>query len=172
MILPARLTIPSVLSQIYLSVDTVRRTKMMKRLSNSGIAVVGLMLYAQASAENFGASCEMDTVKVSGRTMTGACHPVSGELVCSSLDLNECVTNSNGQLESPGNGYFYSCRNCSNGKTTSGLLIDDPAFLHCDCSAGANDWNWPTAVIDMNTFVSNSNGRLQCGNTIGAVVNC
>ncbi|KAK6835976.1 hypothetical protein PG987_006471 [Apiospora arundinis] len=128
---------------------------MMKRLSNSVIAVVGLMLYAQASAENFGASCEMDTVKVSGRTMTGACHPVSGEL-----------------LESPGNGYFYSCRNCSNGKTTSGLLIDDPAFLHCDCSAGANDWNWPTAVIDMNTFVSNSNGRLQCGNTIGAVVNC
>lgn len=44
-------------------------------------------------------------------------------------------------------GYFYSCRNCSNGKTSSGLLLDNPAFLHCDCHAGNN--NWPTAVIDM-----------------------
>ncbi|KAK8063063.1 hypothetical protein PG997_015160 [Apiospora hydei] len=135
------------------------------RVFSVSLAVVGLVFSSSpAAAENFGASCEMGTVKVIGRTMTGACHAVSGELVCSSLDLNGCVTNSFGQLESPG------CRNCSNGKTNSGLFLDDPALLHCDCNAGGN--NWPTAVIDMNTFVSNSNGRLQCGNAIGAVIDC
>ncbi|KAK8137330.1 hypothetical protein PG984_005270 [Apiospora sp. TS-2023a] len=147
---------------------------MMKTFITSHLLASVVLLSRPAAAEfNFGASCEMGTVKVSGRTMTGACHTVSGELVCSSLDLNGCVTNSNGQLESPGDGYFYSCRNCSNGKTTSGgLLLDDPALLHCDCSAGSNDWNWPTAVIDMNTFVSNVNGQLQCGNSIGTVIEC
>ncbi|KAK8124025.1 hypothetical protein PG999_003943 [Apiospora kogelbergensis] len=117
--------------------------------SSISVFVVSLMLSPQAAAENFGASCEMDTVKVSGRTMTGACHDVSGALVCSKLDMNTCLTNAHGQLESPGEGYFYSCRDCSNGKTTSGLFLDDPAFLHCDCSAGNNSWDWPTAVIDM-----------------------
>ncbi|KAK7959025.1 uncharacterized protein PG986_003879 [Apiospora aurea] len=175
------------------------------RVFSVPLAIAGLLFSSSpAAAENFGASCEMGTVKVTGRTMTGACHAVSGELVCSSLDLNGCVTNSFGQLESPGDGYFYSCRNCSNGKTNSGLFLDDPALLHCDCDAGNN--NWPTAVIDMraerpqtqqgktceikevgsgksrhqadesswltDTFVSNSNGRLQCGNAIGAVIDC
>ncbi|KAK8054469.1 hypothetical protein PG994_009536 [Apiospora phragmitis] len=121
----------------------------MTKTSASLFVSLVLLLSSPAAAENFGASCEMVTVQVSGRTMTGACHAVSGELVCSSLDLNGCVTNSDGQLESPGDGYFYSCRNCSNGKTDSGLLLDDPAFLHCDCSAGDSNWNWPMAVIDM-----------------------
>jgi len=75
---------------------------MMKRFTASSIAVVSLMLSSQTAAENFGASCQMDTVKVSGRTMTGACYAVSGELVCSRLDLNTCMTNANGQLQSPG----------------------------------------------------------------------
>ncbi|KAK8118064.1 uncharacterized protein PG998_006345 [Apiospora kogelbergensis] len=70
--------------------------------SSVAILVVGFMLSPQAAAENFGASCEMDTVKVSGRTMTGACHDVSGALVCSKLDMNTCLTNAHGQLESPG----------------------------------------------------------------------
>ncbi|KAK7998901.1 hypothetical protein PG991_014576 [Apiospora marii] len=126
---------------------------MTKTFEASLFVVLGLVLLSPpAAAENFGASCEMGTVKVSGRTMTGACHAVSGELVCTSLDLNGCVTNSYGQLESPGDGYFYSCRNCSNGKTSSGLFLDDPAFLHCDCHAGNNVW--PTAVIDMSTSCS------------------
>ncbi|KAK8036123.1 hypothetical protein PG993_008737 [Apiospora rasikravindrae] len=123
----------------------------MMRVFSVSLAV-GLLFSSPAAAENFGASCEMGTVKVTGRTMTGACRAVSGELVCSSLDLNGCVTNSYGQLESPGDGYFYSCRNCSNGKTNSGLFLDDPALLHCDCSAGNN--NWPTAVIDMSEYFS------------------
>lgn len=71
--------------------------------SASLLVAFGLALLSPpVAAENFGASCEMGTVKVSGRTMTGACHAVSGELVCSSLDLNGCVTNSYGQLETPG----------------------------------------------------------------------
>lgn len=76
----------------------------MTRISFASLLAIGLVLVPSppAAAENFGASCEMGTVKVSGRTMTGACHAVSGELVCSSLDLNGCVTNSYGQLESPG----------------------------------------------------------------------
>jgi hypothetical protein len=76
------------------------------------------------------------------------------------------------------------CFGCSNEKTTSGLLIDGPTLLHCQCDpkTGAAKANWPTAVFDISriypsqspfnykpiltlysdTIVDNANGKLEC----------
>lgn len=49
------------------------------------------------------------------------------------------------------------CYGCSNAKTTSGVLIDNPTLIHCQCDpkTGAARDSWPTAIFDMSkSFVS------------------
>lgn len=119
-------------------------------------------------ADNFVASCDADSVKISGRYLTANCKDVFNNLQCSKLDLNQCLKNSYGSLQADptGDGPHFGdqCITCSNDATTSGLLISGPTLLHCQCDphTGAAQVNWPTAIFDINTIVDNINGRLEC----------
>jgi len=52
------------------------------------------------------------------------------------------------------------CINCSNGVTTSGLIIGDddspPTLLHCQCNpgTGAAQDSWPTAIFDISELIT------------------
>lgn len=60
-----------------------------------------------AQADNFVASCDANSVKVSGRTLTANCRNISGGLQCSKLDLNRCIKNSYGSLQADPTGSGY-----------------------------------------------------------------
>ncbi|KAK0735363.1 hypothetical protein B0T21DRAFT_411996 [Apiosordaria backusii] len=122
-----------------------------------------------ATTDNFIGSCDASSVKVSGRVITANCKNILGQLKCSRLDLNKCIKNSYGRLQADPTGsapgFGDQCIECSNGKTTDGLLLgNSPTLLHCKCNpgTGAAQANWPTAIIDLNTIVDNSNGLLEC----------
>ncbi|OIW29394.1 hypothetical protein CONLIGDRAFT_713935 [Coniochaeta ligniaria NRRL 30616] len=130
--------------------------------------VVSALAVSSVLADNFVASCDANSVKVSGRYLTANCKDVVGILQCSKLDLNPCLKNNYGSLqEDPkGDGPHFGdqCIACSNDKTTSGVLINGPTLLHCQCDpkTGAAQVNWPTAIFDINTIVDNTNGKLEC----------
>jgi glutamyl-tRNA reductase len=52
-----------------------------------------------ALAANFLGSCDANSVKVSGRTLTANCKNIFGQLKCSKLDLNRCLKNNYGRLQ-------------------------------------------------------------------------
>jgi glutamyl-tRNA reductase len=52
-----------------------------------------------AFAANFLGSCDANSVKVSGRTLTANCKNIFGQLKCSKLDLNRCLKNNYGRLQ-------------------------------------------------------------------------
>jgi hypothetical protein len=60
-----------------------------------------------AQADNFVASCDANSVKVSGRMLTANCRNISGGLQCSKLDLNRCIKNNYGSLQADPTGSGY-----------------------------------------------------------------
>jgi hypothetical protein len=76
----------------------------MKRISSVltlGLATTG------ALAANFVASCDKDSIKVSGGTLTANCKNIFGQSRCSKLDLNRCLKNSYGTLQADPTGAGY-----------------------------------------------------------------
>jgi hypothetical protein len=132
------------------------------------ILVLGLSA-SGALAANFAGSCETNSIKVSGRTLTANCRNIFGQYKCSKLDLNRCLKNSYGTLQPDpsGNGAHLGdqCIQCTNGKPDNGLIVDaGPSLMYCKCNpgTGAAQANWPTAIFDLNTIVDNRNGALEC----------
>lgn len=63
-------------------------------------AVLALAVAANAAtALNFSSSCDANSIKVSGRTLTANCKNILGQMKCSKLDLNLCLKNRYGALE-------------------------------------------------------------------------
>ncbi|KAL2131847.1 hypothetical protein VTI74DRAFT_4561 [Chaetomium olivicolor] len=135
--------------------------------SLSSILVLGLAA-SGALAINFAASCDTNSIKVSGRTLTARGKNIWGQYTCSKLDLNRCIKNRYGTLQSDPAGagphIGDECINCTNGKPENGLAIDGgPSLMYCQCNpgTGAARENWPTAIFDLNTVVDNNNGNLE-----------
>ncbi|KAK4153046.1 hypothetical protein C8A00DRAFT_15692 [Chaetomidium leptoderma] len=109
-----------------------------------------------ALAANFVGSCDGNSIKVSGRTLTANCRNIFGQLKCSRLDLNRCLKNSYGSLQADPNGSGAhigdQCIQCNNGKPDNGLIVDGgPSLMYCKCNpgTGASQANWPTAIFDL-----------------------
>lgn len=66
--------------------------------SRSALAAVALTTTG-AMAANFVGSCDANSVKLSGRTLTANCRNIVGQMRCSRLDLNRCLKNSYGSLQ-------------------------------------------------------------------------
>ncbi|EAS27844.3 uncharacterized protein CIMG_13572 [Coccidioides immitis RS] len=100
-------------------------------------------------ADNFSKSC--DILGVQQNTLTALCQAPRGE-IRTSLDLNHCFANSDGQIVARNEGYFHnSCNYC--GGTGEGIL-------RCFCNkkgSGQED-----TKIDMNAVVKNIDGHLTC----------
>ncbi|KAK3308347.1 uncharacterized protein B0T15DRAFT_524213 [Chaetomium strumarium] len=109
---------------------------------------------AGARAANFVASCDKDSIKVSGTTLTANCKTIFGQSRCSRLDLNRCLRNSYGTLQADPTGagphLRDQCIQCSNGKDGGFNVDGGPALIHCQCNpgTGAAQVNWPTAFFD------------------------
>lgn len=67
-------------------------------------SVFALAIAGQAMASNFIQSCEADSVTVSGHFVTAKCKTIGGTYACSKLDLNNCIKNSYGTLQSDSTG--------------------------------------------------------------------
>jgi len=78
---------------------SIQTTFVTLALSVGGVAADGAFL----------ASCESASVKVRGNTMTANCKNIVGILRCSTLNLNNCLRNSYGliQTDPSGSGYVF-----------------------------------------------------------------
>lgn len=127
-----------------------------------------VILVHGAKSDNFLASCNPDSVKISGTIMTASCGTLSGDVVCSKLNIGQCLKNVYGSIQNDpkreGPSISDQCFNCSNDKQTGGILVSGPSLLHCQCNpgTGAARPNWPTAIFDINTMIDNNNGMLAC----------
>jgi cytolysin (calcineurin-like family phosphatase) len=97
----------------------------------------------------FATSCS--NISLSGSSLSATCQ-VGSQGQATTVDLNGCVTNNNGNLQfaTPGN-YSGSCSGCSLSGTN----------LTCQC----NPMSGPakSTTIDINNDVSNCGGTLKCG---------
>ncbi|KAH8655482.1 Cyanovirin-N [Xylariales sp. PMI_506] len=131
------------------------------KLSILSIASLGSVVAAQG----YFSTCT--TWWLSGEEMYADCWSESGTLITSHEALNLCISNQNGQLVAADDGFFYnSCSECGpvffNGDTT---LSSEMECL-CTKADGTSDFS----IIDLNAFVSNSNGLLVCFGNIAAEV--
>ncbi|KAK4246114.1 Cyanovirin-N [Corynascus novoguineensis] len=125
-----------------------------------------------ALADNFTGSCDANSIKVSGKTLTAKCKNIFGQSKCSKLNLNKCIKNVYGRLQEDPTGagphYGDHCIECTNKVPDGGLIIGvEPSLIYCKCDpgTGAAKANWPTAIFDLNTIVDNKNGALECFKT-------
>ncbi|KAB5580542.1 hypothetical protein GE09DRAFT_1082626 [Coniochaeta sp. 2T2.1] len=76
------------------------------------------------------------------------------------IDLNKCLTNSDGKLfPSSFGGYANSCNNCS-------VSTNAGAHLACDCLTQPGKDRTSTS-IDLNTLIYNTGGAMGCCDTMG-----
>lgn len=61
--------------------------------------LVSALAASSVLADNFVASCDANSVKISGRYVTADCKDVFNNLQCSKLDLNKCLKNNYGSLQ-------------------------------------------------------------------------
>ncbi|QRV73814.1 CVNH domain protein [Ceratobasidium sp. AG-Ba] len=112
-------------------------------------AVCGAILATPAIAGGgFSASCS--GYGVSGTTLTANCSDGKGGSRWSSIDLNRCIANYNGNLVCAANGGF--------GGSCSGCGIRTGAYMICGCRGGSN----PTPIANLDDCVANYGGNLAC----------
>ncbi|KAK3359478.1 hypothetical protein B0T25DRAFT_514995 [Lasiosphaeria hispida] len=125
----------------------------------------------------FTGTCDVTSIKVSGKYLTAKCKNILGAEKCTTLDLNNCLKNSYGQLQADPTaaGPHFTAKNqcvsCTNEQPKTGFVIGGggATLLHCLCNpgTGAEQASWPTAYFDLNTVVENNNGVLACYKTKG-----
>ncbi|KAJ5351743.1 hypothetical protein N7452_000717, partial [Penicillium brevicompactum] len=105
------------------------------------------------SASGFANTCE--NISSSGTTLRADCLGAgTGQLQTSTIDINCCLSNSNGNLRVLtiiSGGYSGSCKSCALQGST-GLT------WQCRNTSG----QFVTTTQDLNNCVTNSNGRLTC----------
>ncbi|KAL6901394.1 Cyanovirin-N, partial [Trichoderma evansii] len=101
----------------------------------------------------FAGTC--DNISFTGNsTLQADCLEINGQRTTSTVDLNKCITNRDGNLVADKEGGFAgSCRNCD-------FDGDSDTDLSCECRDFRGDYWW--RQIDLDTFVDNSNGNLTC----------
>jgi hypothetical protein len=75
------------------------RTSTIDMRSVINTLLVSALAASSVLADNFVASCDANSVKISGRYVTADCKDVFNNLQCSKLDLNKCLKNNYGSLQ-------------------------------------------------------------------------
>jgi hypothetical protein len=74
-------------------------------LSRLLVNLVALSGLAMAKiAIDFGDYCDDSTIKVQGTILTASCRGITGDYVCSKLDLNTCILTRSGSLQADPSG--------------------------------------------------------------------
>ncbi|KAK7056136.1 Cyanovirin-N [Favolaschia claudopus] len=132
------------------------------RLAAAFPAVLSTLLAVFAPSNVFAANGFTGTCATwsgSGTTLQATCSAINGTQITSTLNLNNCFTNTQGILGFQVNGNFAgSCTKIAHnaGNNRHG----DEAWLSALCSAG-NGKQFDTAIAT-NTYIGNSNGVLAC----------
>ncbi|GAP91405.1 hypothetical protein SAMD00023353_6300500 [Rosellinia necatrix] len=84
------------------------------------------------------------------------CPDHTGRQICTMLDLNYCLMNSNGHLiRTIGGNFLNSCKDCH-------LIGRHNTFLSCNCQMFGKDSPWQNTQIDLENVVTNRDGRFAC----------
>ncbi|KIM50845.1 hypothetical protein SCLCIDRAFT_110053 [Scleroderma citrinum Foug A] len=115
---------------------------------------VSLILAALSThAANLIISSGCQYTSLSGSVLYATCQSSDGSDVSTSIDLNQCVANTNGNLFCSKNGnYSATCSGCG--------LSANAGYLVCTC----NDYNQAGqyADIELDQCLTNSDGNLTC----------
>ncbi|KAK0720267.1 hypothetical protein B0H67DRAFT_599805 [Lasiosphaeris hirsuta] len=109
---------------------------------------------------DFIGTCDVTSIKISGKYLSSKCKNILGAEECTKLDLNNCLKNSYGQLEADPTaaGPHFTAKNqcvsCTNEQPKTGFVIGGgggATLLHCLCNpgTGAAQASWPTAYFDL-----------------------
>ncbi|KAJ7320959.1 Cyanovirin-N [Mycena albidolilacea] len=109
----------------------------------------------RAADGGFVATCTNTSVNISNVVLTTTCRNSVGGLVTSSISLNSCIANANGQLVARFNGGFSA--SCP-GVTFIGTGTTATLIGQCHNNGGT----LVTSSIDLNVVFTNNNGLLTC----------
>ncbi|TFK49859.1 hypothetical protein OE88DRAFT_1736818 [Heliocybe sulcata] len=106
------------------------------------VSSLALILQLQATGANFASTCT--TGYISGDTFHSSCYNDAGQLVDTSINLNNCVANYDGQLTCVhGNGGYSST--CSGCEIAAGI-----EYMECYCSNGSG--GSPASIVDLGQY--------------------
>jgi hypothetical protein len=102
-----------------------------------------------------GAANSCNNITLDGSVLMGSCQNIWGQWSRSLLNINPCVGNIDGVLQQglTKRDYDRTCILCSISNNN----------LTCTCRK-ADNINWVTSSLPINSFVGNNNGWLECGN--------
>lgn len=127
----------------------LQETMSLFKISVSLILIALSTHCAANELDGFGYSCK--DISLVNNVLYSSCEGTDGSYISTSINLDQCVVNTNGNLSCSANGnYSSTCSNCYlSGKT-----------LVCTC----NNYNHvgQSASVNLNSCLSNSNGQLTC----------
>ncbi|KAJ6600158.1 Cyanovirin-N [Mycena sp. CBHHK59/15] len=112
-------------------------------------AVPSVLATPLEKRDNFSKSCSNISVSTSG-DLTATCLAASGSLR-STISLNGCVGNNNGDLTAGFSGFTSSCTGIS-------LINGVDLTAQCTSASGIS----VGSELNLDTFVDNNNGQLAC----------
>ncbi|KLO08358.1 Cyanovirin-N [Schizopora paradoxa] len=103
----------------------------------------------------FVSTCTDTTVNTSNVVLTTTCRNAAGDPITSSISLNSCIANANGQVVFRVGGNFA---NSCPGRAFLFTSTSAEMFAQCDNDSG----QLVSSTIDLNSVFTNNNGILTC----------
>ncbi|KAK0115798.1 hypothetical protein ONS95_012849 [Cadophora gregata] len=136
-----------------LSVPSQPSTKTTMRASSTLLALLAAPLLVSAWSESLRDS--MTWAELLGTNLICTYdypnEPGVPESFTSSINLHECVGNSNGALVGRSSGYDATCKDCS-----------VSSICRLDCTCTDDDGDEDLSILDLDTFIRNEDGVLTC----------
>ncbi len=105
------------------------------------------------TSNNFLATCK--NLSLQGNTLNGTCQKMDQSWILTSLNLDECLANINGNFQWQQSGAYSQSSNNCNLNASNGIIT---------CSARKMDGSMNTTTFNLNNSVSNLDGFLSCDN--------
>ncbi|CCM02471.1 uncharacterized protein FIBRA_04571 [Fibroporia radiculosa] len=116
-------------------------------------AAVALIAAPAVLAQGFAATCGSSGSEIVGTTFYATCTTDSGAQQSTSINLDNCVANYNGNLACATNGgYGGSCSGCE--------IVTGVQYMECYCTDDAGQQE--ASILDLDNCLSNYNGNLAC----------
>jgi hypothetical protein len=90
-------------------------------------------------------------IELNKSVLSAKCQNLKGDYASTSVNLNKCIGNRDGVMFAGWTDFYGTSRNCKLDKT----------ILSCELK-DAKGYRWPKSYFDLNDFVANEYGKLEC----------